>query len=50
MDAGALRDRITIKRETNSWKKMLAAMAYLFALAYFASLLTYQVAKALGGG
>ncbi len=40
----------TIKRETNSWKKMLAAMAYLFALAYFASLLTYQVAKALGGG
>lgn len=40
----------TIKRETNSWKKMLAAMAYLFALAYFASLLTYQVAKALGAG
>lgn len=40
----------TIKRETNSWKKMLAAMVYLFALAYFASLLTYQVAKALGAG
>lgn len=40
----------TIKRETNSWKKMLAAMAYLFALAYFASLLTYQIAKALGAG
>jgi len=40
----------TIKRETNSWKKMLAAMAYLFALAYFASLLTYQIATALGAG
>ncbi len=40
----------TIKRETNSWKKMLVAMTYLFALAYFASLLTYQVAKALGAG
>lgn len=40
----------TIRRETNSWKQMLVAMAYLFALAYFASLLTYQVASALGAG
>ena len=40
----------TIRRETNSWKKMFGAMAYLFALAYGASLLTYQVARALGAG
>jgi ferrous iron transport protein B len=39
-----------IKRETNSWKKMLIAMSYLFALAYVASLLTYQVAVFLGAG
>ncbi|MFT4196890.1 MAG: ferrous iron transporter B, partial [Pseudoxanthomonas sp.] len=38
----------TIKRETNSWKKMAATAAYLFALAYAASLLTYQAARALG--
>ena len=40
----------TIKRETNSWKQMSYAMFYLFALAYLASLLTYQVARALGAG
>ncbi len=40
----------TIKRETNSWKQMAYAMFYLFALAYLASLLTYQIAKALGAG
>jgi ferrous iron transport protein B len=40
----------TIKRETNSWKQMSFAALYLFALAYFASLLTYQVAVALGAG
>ncbi len=40
----------TIKRETNSWKQMSYAMFYLFALAYLASLLTYQIAKALGAG
>ena len=40
----------TIKRETNSWKQMGFATFYLFALAYLASLLTYQVAKALGAG
>ena len=40
----------TIKRETNSWKQVAFATGYLFALAYLASLLTYQVAVALGGG
>ncbi len=40
----------TIKRETNSWKVMAASAGYLFLLAYVASLLTYQVAVALGAG
>ncbi|MEQ4575486.1 MAG: ferrous iron transport protein B [Gammaproteobacteria bacterium] len=40
----------TIKRETNSWKQMAYAATYLFAMAYLASLVTYQVAKALGAG
>ena len=40
----------TIKRETNSWKKMSYATIYLFALAYAASLVTYQVAVWLGAG
>lgn len=40
----------TIKRETNSWKQMSFAAFYLFALAYLASLVTYQVAVALGAG
>ena len=40
----------TIKRETNSWKKMAVAMGYLFALAYAASFMTYQVAVLLGAG
>ncbi|UYB50570.1 ferrous iron transporter B [Xanthomonas sp. AM6] len=40
----------TIKRETNSWKQMSFAAFYLFALAYLASLFTYQVAVALGAG
>ena len=40
----------TIKRETNSWKQMGFATVYLFALAYIASLVTYQVAVALGAG
>jgi ferrous iron transport protein B len=40
----------TIKRETNSWRKMGFATLYLFALAYLASLLTYQIAVALGAG
>lgn len=40
----------TIKRETNSWKQMAWAASYLFALAYVASLITYQLAKAMGAG
>ncbi len=40
----------TIKRETNSWKQMSFATLYLFALAYGASFVTYQVALLLGAG
>jgi len=40
----------TIKRETNSWKQMAINAMYLFALAYLASLLTYQLAVLLGAG
>jgi ferrous iron transport protein B len=40
----------TIKRETNSWKQVGIATGYLFALAYLASLVTYQVAVLLGAG
>jgi ferrous iron transport protein B len=40
----------TIKRETNSWKQMGIATTYLFALAYIASLVTYQLAVAMGAG
>jgi len=40
----------TIKRETNSWKRMAVSAGYLFGLAYLASLVTYQVAVMLGGG
>ncbi len=40
----------TIKRETNSWKQMGIATGYLFALAYGASFMTYQIAVSLGAG
>lgn len=40
----------TIKRETNSWKQMAFAAFYLFAAAYVAALITYQVTRALGAG
>lgn len=40
----------TIRRETNSWKQVAISAGYLFALAYLASLITYQVAVALGAG
>lgn len=40
----------TIKRETNSWKQVGFATFYLFAAAYLAALVTYQVAVALGAG
>jgi ferrous iron transport protein B len=34
-----------IRRETNSWRNVAIAAGYLFALAYGASLITYQVAR-----
>ncbi|MCM2335558.1 MAG: ferrous iron transporter B [Pseudomonas sp.] len=40
----------TIRRETHSWKQVAIATGYLFGLAYLASLVTYQVAVALGAG
>ena len=40
----------TIRRETNSWKQVAINAGYLFALAYLVSLVTYQVAVALGAG
>ncbi|MDR7136126.1 ferrous iron transport protein B [Lysobacter niastensis] len=40
----------TIKRETNSWKQVAISTGYLFGLAYLVSMVTYQVAVALGAG
>ena len=39
-----------VKRETNSWRYPLLMAAYLFALAYIGSFVTYRVAVALGAG
>jgi ferrous iron transport protein B len=39
-----------VKRETNSWRYPLYMAAYLFALAYAASFVTYRLALALGAG
>ncbi len=39
----------TIKRETNSWRYPVITLGYLFAMAYVASFVTYQVAKAVQG-
>jgi ferrous iron transport protein B len=39
-----------IRRETGSWKWMTITFAYMFALAYAASLATYNIAVALGAG
>ncbi|HVT31383.1 MAG TPA: ferrous iron transport protein B [Rhodanobacteraceae bacterium] len=36
----------TIRRETNSWRYVWITAGYLFGLAYLASLLTYQFARA----
>ena len=36
-----------IRRETNSWRNVWITAGYLFGLAYLASLLTYQIARAL---
>jgi ferrous iron transport protein B len=38
-----------VKRETNSWRYPLIMAAYLFALAYVASFITYRVTLALSG-
>ena len=40
----------TVKRETGGWTMPLVMAGYLFALAYGASLVTYHVALAMGGG
>ncbi|MGN6112483.1 MAG: ferrous iron transport protein B [Luteimonas sp.] len=40
----------TIRRETRSWKQVGIAAGYLFAMAYAASLLTYQATRLLTGG
>jgi ferrous iron transport protein B len=39
-----------IKRETGSWTWMAVTFGYMLALAYFASLITYNIALALGAG
>ncbi|HKS21008.1 MAG TPA: ferrous iron transporter B [Bradyrhizobium sp.] len=39
-----------IRRETGSWKWMAVTFCYMLALAYAASLATYQAAVALGAG
>ena len=39
----------TVKRETNSWRYPLIMAGYLFALAYAASFVTYNVARSLMG-
>lgn len=39
-----------VRRETNGWRYPIIMAAYLFAMAYAASFVTYRVALALGGG
>jgi ferrous iron transport protein B len=39
-----------IKRETGSWRWMAVTFGYMLGLAYIASLITYNVAVALGAG
>jgi ferrous iron transport protein B len=36
-----------IRRETNSWRNVAISFSYMFAVAYAASLITYQVARLL---
>jgi ferrous iron transport protein B len=38
-----------VRRETNSWRYPVVMAAYLFALAYVASFITYRLTLALGG-
>jgi ferrous iron transport protein B len=39
----------TVRRETGAWRYPLLMAAYLFALAYLASFITYRIALAAGG-
>jgi len=39
-----------IKRETGSWRWMAVTFSYMLALAYLASLVTYNIATVLGAG
>jgi ferrous iron transport protein B len=39
-----------IRRETGSWKWMALTFGYMLTLAYLASFLTYQIARAFGAG
>jgi ferrous iron transport protein B len=39
-----------IRRETGSWKWMAVTFGYMLTLAYAASFLTYQIARAFGAG
>ncbi len=39
-----------IRRETGSWKWMAVTFTYMLTLAYLGSLLTYNIARALGAG
>jgi ferrous iron transport protein B len=39
-----------VRRETNSWKPVLAMAGYMFALAYLGAFATYQVSRMLVGG
>jgi len=39
-----------IRRETGSWRYMWLTFGYMLALAYVASLATYNIAVALGAG
>jgi ferrous iron transport protein B len=41
---------VVIKRETGSWRWMVITFGYMLALAYAASLITYNIAVALGAG
>jgi ferrous iron transport protein B len=41
---------VAVRRETNSWTYPMMMAAYLFALAYAASFITYRLALMGGGG
>ncbi len=41
---------MVVKRETNHWKWPVIMFAYMFALAYLASFITYRIAVGLGAG